>query len=218
MAPETSKARWCQDGTRHYDAYDVSDQMVPSWHIHMKFTQIGVLHKINKYLFIKISRNLFLVLDSNSCNFCSKFPQISGKTVSCMKLETQCRITSQNEKVPKLEKQSAEQHFSPLFRRENCLLLALDRQKWAKSQIAPSFLIRSILSQIGVHSAKFTNEKQLQNVASAVKRYNITHPVVNDDEANIWDALEVNCWPTLLLLGIKLAFWSIFLVKFEIII
>uniref|UniRef100_A0A671KPI2 NHL repeat-containing protein 2-like n=1 Tax=Sinocyclocheilus anshuiensis TaxID=1608454 RepID=A0A671KPI2_9TELE len=54
---------------------------------------------------------------------------------------------------------------------------------------------------IGVHSAKFPNEKVLQNVRSAVLRYDITHPVVNDSDARLWQELEVSCWPTLVVLG-----------------
>lgn len=41
----------------------------------------------------------------------------------------------------------------------------------------------------------------LQNVQSAVLRYNITHPVVNDGDARLWHELEVACWPTLVLIG-----------------
>lgn len=54
---------------------------------------------------------------------------------------------------------------------------------------------------VGVHSAKFPNEKVLDNIKSAVLRYNITHPVVNDTDASLWQELEVSCWPTLVILG-----------------
>ncbi|XP_062298998.1 NHL repeat-containing protein 2 [Scomber scombrus] len=54
---------------------------------------------------------------------------------------------------------------------------------------------------VGVHSAKFPNEKVLDNVRSAVLRYDICHPVVNDSEARLWHDLEVSCWPTLVLVG-----------------
>ena len=36
---------------------------------------------------------------------------------------------------------------------------------------------------------------------SAVLRYDIRHPVVNDGDARLWHELEVSCWPTLVLLG-----------------
>lgn len=54
---------------------------------------------------------------------------------------------------------------------------------------------------VGVHSAKFPNEKVLENIQSAILRYNITHPVVNDADANLWHELQVTCWPTLVILG-----------------
>ncbi|XP_043958530.1 NHL repeat-containing protein 2 isoform X2 [Gambusia affinis] len=63
------------------------------------------------------------------------------------------------------------------------------------------FCITDGLVIVGVHSAKFPNEKVLDNIQSAVLRYDICHPVVNDSEATLWHELEVSCWPTLLLLG-----------------
>ncbi|XP_029466312.1 NHL repeat-containing protein 2 [Rhinatrema bivittatum] len=54
---------------------------------------------------------------------------------------------------------------------------------------------------VGVHSAKFPNEKVLDNIRSAVLRYNISHAVVNDADATLWQELEVSCWPTLVILG-----------------
>lgn len=61
--------------------------------------------------------------------------------------------------------------------------------------------VESGLVVIGVHCAKFTNEKECANVSAAVRRYNIHHPVVNDPESTQWDALGIKCWPTLLILG-----------------
>lgn len=56
---------------------------------------------------------------------------------------------------------------------------------------------------IGVHSAKFDNEKIDSNILSALQRYEITHPVVNDANSVLWDDLQVQCWPTILILGPK---------------
>src|SRR5688572_1894814 len=53
---------------------------------------------------------------------------------------------------------------------------------------------------IGVHSAKFENEKVEKNAESAVQRYNISHPVVCDD-GQLWAAMNISCWPTVLILG-----------------
>ncbi|XP_069547823.1 NHL repeat-containing protein 2 [Brachyistius frenatus] len=61
--------------------------------------------------------------------------------------------------------------------------------------------IKDGLVIVGVHSAKFPNEKVLDNIRSAVLRYDVRHPVVNDSEASLWHQLEVSCWPTLVLLG-----------------
>lgn len=53
---------------------------------------------------------------------------------------------------------------------------------------------------IGVHSAKFETEKDKDNILSAVLRYEIEHPVVNDHQHDIWDTYRVSSWPTALLL------------------
>ncbi|RZF44245.1 hypothetical protein LSTR_LSTR003885 [Laodelphax striatellus] len=54
---------------------------------------------------------------------------------------------------------------------------------------------------VGVHSPKFANEKETANVAAAVARYHISHAVVSDPMETMWQALNVCCWPTLILLG-----------------
>ncbi|XP_068662112.1 protein SUPPRESSOR OF QUENCHING 1, chloroplastic [Aristolochia californica] len=54
---------------------------------------------------------------------------------------------------------------------------------------------------IGVHSAKFDNEKDLEAIQNAVLRYNITHPVVNDGDMYLWRELGINSWPTFALVG-----------------
>ncbi|XP_072974846.1 protein SUPPRESSOR OF QUENCHING 1, chloroplastic isoform X2 [Typha angustifolia] len=54
---------------------------------------------------------------------------------------------------------------------------------------------------IGVHSAKFDNEKDLEAIRNAVLRYNVTHPVVNDGDMYLWRELGVNSWPTFVVVG-----------------
>ncbi|XP_027351867.1 protein SUPPRESSOR OF QUENCHING 1, chloroplastic isoform X4 [Abrus precatorius] len=49
---------------------------------------------------------------------------------------------------------------------------------------------------VGVHSAKFDNEKDSEAIRNAVLRYGITHPVVNDGDMYLWRKLGVNSWPT----------------------
>jgi thiol-disulfide isomerase/thioredoxin len=53
---------------------------------------------------------------------------------------------------------------------------------------------------IGVHSAKFDNEKTSENIRKAVLRYEINHPVVNDAEMIIWKKYSVSSWPSLYLI------------------
>jgi len=54
---------------------------------------------------------------------------------------------------------------------------------------------------IGVHSAKFTNEKDSDNIRQAILRYGIQHPVVNDSEFRIWRSYGVRAWPTLIVVN-----------------
>ncbi|KAK0161514.1 hypothetical protein PV327_009976 [Microctonus hyperodae] len=65
------------------------------------------------------------------------------------------------------------------------------------------YSIQDGLIVIGVHSAKFSNEKDSGKILSAIQRYNIAHPVINDNKLSMWRNLGVNCWPTLIILGPK---------------
>ncbi|MEO2004692.1 MAG: thioredoxin-like domain-containing protein, partial [Candidatus Poribacteria bacterium] len=53
------------------------------------------------------------------------------------------------------------------------------------------------LAVIGVHSPKFEAEKDPANLAQAIARYDIVHPVVHDPEFTIWKKYGVRAWPTL---------------------
>lgn len=55
------------------------------------------------------------------------------------------------------------------------------------------------LTVIGVHSAKFDNEKEAENIRQAILRYDIEHPVVVDSNFDIWQQYTVRAWPTLVL-------------------
>ena len=55
------------------------------------------------------------------------------------------------------------------------------------------------LAVIGVHSAKFQNEKDTNNIREAILRYDVEHPVVNDANFVIWRAWGVQAWPTVAL-------------------
>ncbi|XP_022223078.1 NHL repeat-containing protein 2 [Drosophila obscura] len=63
------------------------------------------------------------------------------------------------------------------------------------------FPIESGLVVIGVHSPKFENERTTSNILSAVDRYGITHPIVNDSRSGLWRALGVRCWPSIMVLS-----------------
>ncbi len=53
---------------------------------------------------------------------------------------------------------------------------------------------------IGVHSAKFDNEKETENIRRIVLRYEVEHPVVNDADFQIWRSYAVRAWPTQMLI------------------
>ncbi len=50
---------------------------------------------------------------------------------------------------------------------------------------------------IGIHSAKFENEKDTESIRKAILRYEISHPVVNDANMRIWKTFGAQSWPTL---------------------
>ena len=53
---------------------------------------------------------------------------------------------------------------------------------------------------IGCHSAKFDNEKDSANIRDAIVRYEIEHPVVNDNQMLIWRKFGTRSWPTIVLI------------------
>ncbi|NET45911.1 thioredoxin-like domain-containing protein [Okeania sp. SIO2B3] len=52
------------------------------------------------------------------------------------------------------------------------------------------------LTIIGIHSAKFENEKDVENVRQAILRYDIGHPVLVDSGSRVWQQYAVRAWPT----------------------
>jgi thiol-disulfide isomerase/thioredoxin/DNA-binding beta-propeller fold protein YncE len=71
----------------------------------------------------------------------------------------------------------------------NCMHIIPDLKRLEKKY--PNELV-----VIGVHSAKFENEKDTENIRRIILRYEIEHPIVNDADFNIWRAYAVNAWPT----------------------
>ncbi len=53
---------------------------------------------------------------------------------------------------------------------------------------------------IGVHSAKFENEKDTENIRRIILRYELEHPVYNDADYAVWRSYGVNAWPTQVLI------------------
>lgn len=54
---------------------------------------------------------------------------------------------------------------------------------------------------IGVHSAKFTNEKSSDSIRQAILRYELKHPVLNDNQFEVWNLYGAHAWPTLVLIN-----------------
>ena len=71
----------------------------------------------------------------------------------------------------------------------NCIHIIPDLKKLEKKY--PNELV-----VIGVHSAKFENEKDTENIRRIILRYEIEHPIVNDADFKIWNAYAVKAWPT----------------------
>ena len=53
---------------------------------------------------------------------------------------------------------------------------------------------------VGVHSAKFDNEKGTDNIKQAILRYDIEHPVIVDQDFKIWNEYTADSWPTFILI------------------
>lgn len=54
---------------------------------------------------------------------------------------------------------------------------------------------------VGVHSAKFTAERDAQHVRQTVLREGLEHPVVVDREFDLWSRYAIRAWPTLVLVS-----------------
>jgi thiol-disulfide isomerase/thioredoxin len=76
----------------------------------------------------------------------------------------------------------------------NCMHIIPDLKK-LEAKYAKELVV------IGVHSAKFQNEKETANIREAVQRYEIEHPVANDKDFLIWKSYGARAWPTLVLIN-----------------
>ncbi|MGB3534076.1 MAG: thioredoxin-like domain-containing protein [Microcoleaceae cyanobacterium] len=59
------------------------------------------------------------------------------------------------------------------------------------------------LTVIGVHSAKFDHEQEIENIRQAILRYDIEHPVLIDQNYHVWQQYTVRGWPTLVIIDPK---------------
>ena len=57
-----------------------------------------------------------------------------------------------------------------------------------------------VLVVIGIHAAKFDNERSTENIRRTLQRLGIGHPVANDAQFAIWQAYTVRAWPTQVLI------------------
>jgi thiol-disulfide isomerase/thioredoxin len=56
------------------------------------------------------------------------------------------------------------------------------------------------LAVIGVHSPKFANERDPEQLRKAIGRHHVRHPVVNDPEFYLWRAYGIKAWPSAVLI------------------
>jgi len=77
----------------------------------------------------------------------------------------------------------------------NCIHVIADL-KWLEARFSNKPLV-----VIGVHSAKFENERQERNIQAAIQRYGIAHPVFVDNEYHLWDRYAIRAWPSFVLIG-----------------
>jgi sugar lactone lactonase YvrE len=77
----------------------------------------------------------------------------------------------------------------------NCIHVLPDLEHLEHKYAADPFVV------VGCHSAKFTNEAEAANVRQAVLRYDIAHPVVVDQDFEIWKSFGINSWPSFALIG-----------------
>ena len=77
----------------------------------------------------------------------------------------------------------------------NCIHLIPRLKKWEDEFAGMPVVF------IGVHSPKFQNEKDAENIQNAIDRYEIKHAVVSDENHALWNAFGINAWPTMAIIG-----------------
>ncbi len=75
----------------------------------------------------------------------------------------------------------------------NCIHVIPDLQR-LEEKFADELVV------IGVHSAKFANEGETDNIRQIILRYELAHPVINDNNFAVWQTYGANAWPTFVLI------------------
>jgi len=81
------------------------------------------------------------------------------------------------------------------FECSNCVNSLSWLDKMARSREAAGLVV------VGVHTPEWAAERSVENVRSAVKRFEIRHPVMVDSDYSYWNALHNHFWPTFYLIG-----------------
>ena len=55
----------------------------------------------------------------------------------------------------------------------------------------------SEIAVVGVHSGKYTTERNTERIRDASIRLGIEHAIVNDRQFRVWRSYAVNAWPTI---------------------
>lgn len=53
---------------------------------------------------------------------------------------------------------------------------------------------------VGVHSGKYEEKHEDEAISEAMRRFGVTHPVVNDADFQIWNSFGIRAWPTVVLI------------------
>jgi thiol-disulfide isomerase/thioredoxin len=76
----------------------------------------------------------------------------------------------------------------------NCIHILPDLKKLEQEFSTQGLVV------IGVHSAKFSHEQDYQNILQACHRNHVNHPVVVDENMQIWKSYAIRSWPSFVLI------------------
>jgi thiol-disulfide isomerase/thioredoxin len=76
----------------------------------------------------------------------------------------------------------------------NCQHVIPSLREWYKKYKDQGFVV------VGNHFPEFARERELNNLKEAIVQWEITYPVVQDNDGKIWSAYNNRYWPTLYLI------------------